>query len=96
VAAQDDHGNALGGIRLAPFAVPTATNGFNDGPGFCRVYGSHEPFDAATIARLHPTRARYIAEVHRITGENLKAGYITKEGAVQTRKEAARSRIGYR
>ena len=92
VAARDAHGNALGGIRLAQFAVPTAANtglNVNPGPGNCRNRGSFRPFDADTIARLYPTRAKYIAEVNRITDENLKAGYITKEGAAQTRKDAA-------
>lgn len=90
VAARDEHGNALGGIRLAQFAVPTARNtGLNEGQAFCRMYGSHEPFDAATITRLYPSRAMYISEVNRITDENLNAGYITKEGAAQTRKDAA-------
>ena len=90
VAARDEHGNALGGIRLAQFAVATATNtGQNDGPGFCSLYGSHEPFDAGTIARLYSTRATYVAEVNRITDGNLEAGYITREGAARTRSDAA-------
>jgi hypothetical protein len=92
VAARNEHGNALGGIRLAQFAVATATNtGLrpNTPPGSCRNRGIYTPFDAETLARLYPTRAQYIAEVNRMTNENLKAGYITKEGAAQTRKEAA-------
>jgi Alpha/beta hydrolase domain len=90
VVARDENGNALGGIRLAQVAVPTATNtGLNEGPGFCRIYGSHERFDAAKIARLYPTRTKYITEVNRITDENLAAGYITEEGAAQTKREAA-------
>ena len=91
MAARDEHGNALGGIRLAQFAVATATNtGLNQPAlGTAGTAGSHEPFDADTIARLYPTRAKYVAEVNRITDENLKAGYITKEGAAQTRKDAA-------
>lgn len=97
VAVRDEHGNAVGGIRLAQFAVATATNtGLNDGPAFCRIYGSHEPFDGDTIARLYPSPSRYRAEVNRITGENLKAGYITREGAADTRREAEQARIGYR
>jgi Alpha/beta hydrolase domain len=97
LAARDERGNALGGIRLAQFAVPLATNtGLNEGPGMCRNLGGHEPFDAGTIARLYPTRAKYIAEVNRITEANLKAGYITKEGAAQTKKDAAALKIAGR
>jgi hypothetical protein len=60
VAARDANGNALGGIRLAEFAVATATNtGLNNGPGNCLIYGSHEPFDSGVVARLYPTRVKY-------------------------------------
>jgi hypothetical protein len=94
VVARDDHGNALGGIRLAQLAAPTGVNsGLNAGPGMCRNLGAYQAFDTATLRRLYPTRAKYIAEVKRITAENLKAGYITKEGAEQTRKDAAAFRF---
>ena len=50
VMARDNFGNALGGIRLSQHAVPTATNtGLNSGPGFCRLFGWFQPFDAATL-----------------------------------------------
>jgi hypothetical protein len=92
VVARDEHGNALGGIRLAQFAVPTATNtGLNDGAGFCRIMGSHEPFDASKLARLYPDRGKYVAEITRIADENLKAGYITREGAEKTKRDAERT-----
>jgi hypothetical protein len=94
VAARDEHGHVLGGIRLAQFAVATARNtGLNSGPGNCWLQGSFEPFDAAALLRLYPTRAKYIAEVGRITDANLKAGFITKEGAEQTKKDAARLKV---
>jgi len=96
VAVRDQHGNALGGIRIAQFAVATAMNSGmrpNSPPGTCRNRGLHEAFDAGTVARLYPQRAKYLAEVNRITDENLKAGYITKEGAAQTRRDAAQSKV---
>jgi hypothetical protein len=84
-AARDNYGNALGGIRVAGHAVPTAVNtGVNSGPGFCRLYGSHQPFDAATIASLYPTHEAYVAAVRRVTDQNLKAGYILKADADAT------------
>jgi hypothetical protein len=97
VAARDKLGNALGGIRLAEHAVPTATNtGLNAGAGFCRLYGSHEPFDPATIATLYPTHQAYVAAVREATERNLKAGYILKADADQTMAAAERSSIGRR
>jgi len=93
--ARDENGNALGGIRLAQFAVPTAIDtGENAGTRFCSIMGSHEPFDAAKLARLYPTHAAYVAAVERVVDENLKAGYVTKEGAAQMKREAAASKIG--
>ncbi len=97
VLERDEHGNALGGIRLAQFAVPIATDtGENSGGPFCGIYGSHVPFDKAKLDRLYPSHAAYVAAIERITDENLNAGYITKEGAAQTKREAAASKIGVR
>jgi hypothetical protein len=96
-AVRDKAGNALGGIRLSQHAVPTAVNsGQNSGPGFCRLYGAHEPFDAATIASLYPTHAGYVAAVKDITEKNLKAGYILKVDADATIAEAEKANIGRR
>ena len=90
VVKRDDNGNALGGIRLAQFAVATAMNsGRNEGSGACFGFGSHAPFDSVTLARLYPTRESYIEAVNRLTDENLQAGFITKEGAEWTKREAA-------
>ncbi len=95
VFARDEHGNARGGIRLAAHAVPTATNtGINSGSGFCGLYGSHEPFDADTLAALYPSHADYVAAVRAVVAENLAAGYIVEHDAEATIREAERSDIG--
>ena len=95
VFARDKMGNALGGIRLAEHAVPTGVNtGQNSGAGFCRLYGSHEDFDAATIAALYPTHAAYVGAVRKITQENLRAGYILKPEADATIAAAEKSSVG--
>lgn len=59
---RDQHGIAAGGIRLPRVAVPTSLNSgenrpANDAPenGFCGLYGTHQPFDAAVLAALYPT-----------------------------------------
>lgn len=97
VMARDSFGNALGGIRLSQHAVPTAVNtGVNSGPGFCRLYGSHEAFDAATLAKLYPTREAYVAMVKEVTENNLKVGYILKADADATIAEARVAEIGVR
>ena len=95
VAKRDERGNALGGIRLAEIAVPTATNtGFNSGAGFCRLFGSHEPFAPATLQALYPTHGEYVAAVRKVTEENVRAGYILEAEAAATIEAAAQSTIG--
>jgi acetyl esterase/lipase len=95
VFARDERGNVLGGIRLAAHAVPTATNsGMNSGASFCRLYGSHHPFDAETLTALYPTHADYVARVREVVRQNLEAGYILERDAEETVREAERSTIG--
>ncbi|MFL6663335.1 MAG: alpha/beta hydrolase domain-containing protein [Rhizobacter sp.] len=95
VARRDARGNALGGIRLAEIAVPTATNtGVNSGSGFCILYGTHEPFDAATVKSLYPTHAAYVAAVTAVTLGNLDAGFILRPEADATIAAAAASSVG--
>ena len=97
VIVRDKAGNALGGIRLAEHAVPTAVNtGQNGGPGFCRLNGSHEEFDKATLANLYPTHAAYVAAVNGATEQNLRAGYILRADAEATTLAAERSGVGQR
>ena len=96
VIARDKAGNSLaGGIRLAEIAVPTGVNtGQNSGAGFCRLYGSHQDFDAATLNSLYPTHAAYVAAVKQVTEKNLKAGYILRPEADATIAAAEKSRVG--
>jgi hypothetical protein len=97
VIVRDRYGNALGGIRLSQLEVATATNtGQNSGPGFCRLNGSYEPFDAAALASLYPTHADYVAKVKTVTERNLRAGYILKRDADATIADAERAEIGKR
>jgi hypothetical protein len=95
VAARDSFGNSLGGLRLAEHAVPTATNtGLNSGPGFCFLFGSHQPFDDATLDMLYPNHGKYVSAVDKVTSQNLAAGYIVAFDAEATVEEAAHSDIG--
>lgn len=95
--ARDSYGNALGGIRLAEHEVATATNtGFNSGPGFCLLNGSHVPFDDATLRSLYGSPGQYVHKVTQVTLRNLKAGYITPLDALDSIREAARREIAKR
>ena len=88
--ARDERGNVLGGIRLAEHAVPTAKNtGLNTGSNrFCFLYGSHEPFDSATLRSLYPSKAAYVESVRRVAQENAAKGFILPEAAESTIADA--------
>lgn len=94
--ARDARGNILGGIRLAEHAVPTAKNtGMNSGSNnFCFLYGSHEPFDQATLKALYPDHAAYVNAVRAVAEQNVRDGYILPEAAEQTIRNAEASAIG--
>lgn len=96
VVGRDERGNAFGGIRLAAHAVPTARNsGMNPGTyRFCKLYGSHEPFDEATLATLYPSHDAYVEAVTRVARQNLASGYILSYAAERTIREAENSGIG--
>jgi len=98
VIARDKFGNSLaGGIRLAEIAVPTGVNtGQNSGAGFCRLYGSHDDFDAEKLNTLYPTHGAYVAAVKDVTEKNLKAGYILRPEADETIAAAEKSPVGKR
>lgn len=96
--ARDGLGNALGGLRLAEHAVPTAANTGINAPvtTACRTYGSYAPFDQAILGVLYPDHGTYVSEVVQVTQDNVKAGFIVREDAATTIVTAARSAIGRR
>jgi hypothetical protein len=95
VIARDSLGLALGGIRLAQLAVPTAYNvGFNTGPGACPRWGYFVPFDVAMLERLYPSHEDYVARVTRVTRENVRGHFILEPDARRTIQEAVESRVG--
>lgn len=88
VLIRDELGIARGGIRLADVDVPVALNtGWNQGgkppttDSACRQAGTHQPFDAATLRRLYPTRDAYLQRVREVTERNLRAGFLLEEDA---------------
>lgn len=97
--ARDEHGNVLGGIRLAAHEIATARNtGMNaaasGGSQFCFLYGSHEPFDRQTLRALYPDHAAYVDAVRQVATQNVSDGYILPEAAERTIREAEQSAIG--
>jgi len=93
--ARDELGLALGGIRIADLAVPTALNtGVNSGPAFCVLFGTHIDFDAATLRELYPTRRSYVRKVRFVTIQNLLDGFIGADDARTTLFDSLREDLG--
>jgi hypothetical protein len=95
--ARDSYGNALGGIRLSQHAVPTAVNtgvNYPGAPSVCRLFGSYQPFDQATLDTLYRNHGAYVSKVSTITSDNLLCGFLVVEDAAATVQEAAHSSVG--
>jgi len=94
--ARDEYGNVLGGIRLAEHVVATAKNtGMNNGGSrFCGLYGSHQPFDQATLDGLYRSHGDYVNAVKAVVEQNLADGYILPFAAERTIRKAEASSVG--
>jgi len=96
---RDSRGNALGGIRLAPFQVPVALDtGVNETPAgstaLCFLNGTHIPFDTATLNSLYPDRQTYLRQFYDAIGQNVRDGYVLREDAREMKANARASIIG--
>lgn len=79
---RDADGNALGGIRLAPFAVPVAVDtGANTGAALCFLNGTHVPFSAARLNALYPTRDAYLRPFEEAARKNVADGFVLQADA---------------
>ncbi len=108
VIARDRDGLAEGGIRLAALAVPTQFNvGISapahpdNGPareaigaGACVRWGYSTDMTIAQLNAHYPSHAAYVAEVRRVTGDNVRKGYILPVDAAATIREAQESHVG--
>jgi len=92
--ARDEHGNALGGIRLSQHEVATAMNqGQNAGPGLCPIRGRYEPFDDATLQALYPTHGSYVDRVIAVTNDTVRAGVVLAPDASETIADAKHAKV---
>jgi hypothetical protein len=94
--ARDARGNALGGIRTPQVDVPIAAlSGLGQsGGGFCGLFGTTTPFDAATLATLYPSHARYVAAVGKAARRAVRAGFLIGVDAKAITAAAKASTIG--
>jgi hypothetical protein len=93
---RDARGNALGGIRTPQVDVPIATlSGLGQsGGGFCGLFGTTVPFDAATLAALYPTHDAYVKAIVRSARQASRAGFITRIDTTAIKAAAMESNVG--
>jgi hypothetical protein len=86
---RDADGNAEGGLRLPPMAVPVATyNGTT-----CGLYGSTTAFDPVKLLALYPNNADYVWQMNEAIDDALADGIIVPQDADELRRKVGRSLI---
>ena len=79
---RDRFGNALGGIRLPDFAVPTGEHmGTGKGDVLASLVGYSRPFTPEELAELYPNREAYLSRWHAALDHGVEAGFILPEDA---------------
>jgi Alpha/beta hydrolase domain len=93
---RDARGNALGGIRTPQLDVPIATlSGLGQPPGgFCAIFGTTVPFDAATLSTLYPSHAGYVTAIAKAAGRAVRARHLLRADAPAIRAAAMASDVG--
>lgn len=90
VLARDEHGNALGGIRLPPVEVPVASYVSTA----CGLGGLTIPFSEVQLQQLYPTHTDYYRRMRAATAASVRAGFLLRPDAkdLLARACAAKSR----
>ena len=87
----DDVGNVLGGIRTPYVDAPAArlSGEFNDGNSTCRLGGTTELFDAATMASRYVDRQGYLEAVAEAADRAVSDGFLLPPDADRIRAAAS-------
>jgi hypothetical protein len=93
---RDARGNALGGIRTPQLDVPIATLSGLGQPagGFCAIFGTTVPFDAATLSALYPSHAGYVTAIAKAASRAVRARHLLRADAPAIRAAAMASNVG--
>jgi hypothetical protein len=86
---RDEHGIALGGIRLPDVEVPLATLTADTGvEGLGGLGGAKLPFDDATIHTLYSSRDDYLTRYDAAVDAAIDAGFVLEADAADLRRTA--------
>lgn len=99
--ARDGDGLARGGIRLPSVAVPIALNNGENTPadqsnplnGFCILFGTHRPFDPATLAARYRSHGAYVSAVSHAGRALVEQGFLLPEDRTTLLLAAAHSPV---
>jgi Alpha/beta hydrolase domain len=99
---RDANGFAVGGIRTPTVSVPIALNNGENLPanlsnplnGFCVLYGTHRPFDDATLKQLYASHGAYVKKVTQAANALVKQRFLLKPDAQTLIRAAAQSSVG--
>jgi hypothetical protein len=83
---RDEVGNALGGIQLPDFVVPTASHSGQGkavlgGSRFAFLYGAAEDFSDDKLSALYPTPDVFLAKYDEALRQSIKDGMVLPEDA---------------
>jgi hypothetical protein len=87
---RDEHGNALGGVRLSYVEVPFARLIANSPGGgmFRRMIGQQIPFSGDTLVALYPTHEAYVTRVRDCLDALVGERWIFEDDAAELLAEA--------
>jgi hypothetical protein len=85
---RDHHGNALGGIRVPDFEVPTATHRGEGPTDIPDLVGSDTPFSVETLDSLYPEEGAYVKRYEAAVDEGLARGFLLGSDADDLRAGA--------
>jgi len=90
----DTNGNAIGGVRTPQVDAPIAALGSqgNSG-GFCFLFGSTVPYDAAHLAGLYKNHAQFVLAWARAVQRDSAAGFLLPADAAELMHSAAVSQV---
>lgn len=93
---RDDYGNAVGGIRIPPIAVPTATRvspATERANIQCFLLGYEIPFTDDELRHLYRSRAAYVSRVRQAARDAQRLGVLLPEDAAVYRNGASRDPV---
>jgi hypothetical protein len=86
---RDDHGNAIGGIRLPELEVPMAEyRGMAIGTGRGPLFGSARPFSEDDLNAMYPSRQQFVTRWHHAVDALVTSGAIRPADAAEMRARA--------